>query len=108
MASLGGRAMDMLSRIDASARVSAVSRSEQAPGETSHDFAGLVVGEEAARRRHRSPAGDESGAEPPDPPPEPAEAIIEPRSSADAEQILPEDAHDPQELRAMLAGPTET
>jgi hypothetical protein len=101
--------MDMLSRINASARVSAVSRSEQAHGDVSHEFAALVVGEEAGRRRHRPAADDESGvAAPPSLQGEPAESIIESQSLADADAILPEDAHDPQELRAMLSAPPET
>ncbi|MCW2273225.1 hypothetical protein GJ654_03835 [Rhodoblastus acidophilus] len=99
--------MDMLSRIDAHTRVAAVSRSDEAHGEVSREFAALIVGEEAARRRHRSSTGDDSGAgfaaPPRDPPHEPAESIIESESVADAGDLLPEDAHDPQELRAMLA-----
>lgn len=101
--------MPQLSWIDAHARVSAVSRSEEAHGYVSREFAALMVGEEAARRRHRT-ADDEPVADFASPPlaasPEPAETVIEPESLADADEILPEDAHDPQELCAILAPPT--
>jgi len=100
--------MPQLSRIDARARVSPVTRSEDAQGEVSREFAALIVNEEAAR--HRSAAGQEAGdhraeASSADPPIDAAESIIEPQPPDDTEQILPEDAHDPQELRAMLTVP---
>ena len=106
--------MDMphLSRIDSHARVSAVSRSDELHADGSRAFAALIVGEEAARRR-RAAADDEptpdgdSAAQSAQTAQEPAvESIIEPQLLTDADEVLPEDALDPQELRAMLAAPT--
>jgi hypothetical protein len=101
--------MPQLSRIDAHARVSAVARSDELYADGSRAFA-LIIGEDAARRRRSgtdenpAPDGDFAARSAPTPH-EPAESIIEPQSLADVDEVLPEDAHDPQELRALLAAP---
>jgi len=96
--------MPQLSRIDPRARVSAVSRSDEPHADVPREFAALLVGEEASRRRHHPPAFAYSA----DTQREPvAESIIESQSLAEADEILPEDAHDPQELRALLSHPID-
>ena len=90
-----------LSRIESYARVSAASRSDEArAAHGSREFTALVIGEDAAgrRRRHDHPPDEDPDAAPA---PEP---VIEAQSPESAE-ILPEDAHDPQELRAFLSHP---
>jgi hypothetical protein len=99
-----------LSRIDTRARVSAVSRSDEVHADVHREFTALLVGEEAARRRHGSDVDEEADghsaaavAETPHPS---ADSVIEPQSPAEADEMLPEDAHDPQELCALLAAST--
>jgi hypothetical protein len=111
--------MPQLSRIDAHARVSAATRPDEAQAaHGSRGFSAQLIGEDAGGRRRRRAAPD---SEPPpdqevapgaasgasdEPATEPVmEAVLEAEQAGDSEDILPEDAHDPQELRALLAAP---
>jgi hypothetical protein len=89
-----------LSRIESYARVSAASRPDETrAAHGSREFTALVIGEDAAGRRrpsHPEQEPDTASAE---------ESVIEAQPSGAAEDILPEDAHDPQELRALLSHP---
>ncbi|MCW2315900.1 hypothetical protein M2322_001444 [Rhodoblastus acidophilus] len=94
-----------VSRIGPYARVSAVSRSEEGDSaKDTREFTALLINEDAAaRRRHRSAPDDEpKPAEDADERPDEAESLIEAQAPGEAEDVLPEDAHDPQELRALL------
>jgi len=102
-----------LKRIAPYARVSAAARSDETrAAHGSREFTALVSGEDAAGRRRRrrerddEPAPEEDFAQPADLIAE-AEALIAAQTAPDAENVLPEDAHGPQELRALLAVPPE-
>lgn len=101
-----------LSRIDPYSRVSAASRQDHAKaGSEADEFsAQLRIGEQTRGRQPERPPDDESSWE--------RNFLDELREElwegaeiaagqgvlpADAEEILPEDAQDPQELRALLA-----
>jgi hypothetical protein len=100
-------------RIDSYTRVSAAARSNEAKNaHASRGFSALLVDEDADGRRRRAiidedppsdgelaaPAADladETGAEP----------LTEEAPAPDGDDVLPEDAHDGQELRALLNVP---
>lgn len=99
-----------VSRIGPYARVSAVARSEEGDSaKDTREFTALLISEDAAaRRRHRSaPDAEPTPAKNAEGPPAETDSLIEAQAPDEAEGVLPEDAHDPQELRALLTNPPE-
>ncbi|MBB4196937.1 hypothetical protein CCR94_09795 [Rhodoblastus sphagnicola] len=112
-----------LKRIDPYARVSAAARSDESrTAHGSREFTALIIGEDAGGRRRSRHAPDEettpddafaaqmadaTSSEDARPGEAEPESIIETRAEPDAEDVLPEDAHGPQELRSLLTFPHE-
>jgi hypothetical protein len=100
-----------LGRIDTHARVSAASRSDETRAANgSRGFSTLLIGEDAAGRRRPHAPHEEPDAQT-DPPvaeavPETeSDLVIEAQAPGENDEVLPEDAHDGQELCAFLAVP---